>query len=77
MLIHVSRRIEKTGSRYRGVYWRPTKGQWGVRIRIEQRLVYLGSYPCEGTAAMVWNDAVMASHSSSVHLNDAEEYDVT
>lgn len=62
-------RHAKSSSRFKGVYLIKTTGKWGAKISRNYVQIYLGCYPTEERAAMVYNEVAKSFHGEFAFLN--------
>lgn len=60
-------------SQYKGVYWDADRGRWVAQIKHNQRVFYLGSYPCEEDAALARDAKARELFGEFARLNFPEE----
>jgi hypothetical protein len=52
----------RKSSQYRGVTWNRKTHKWQAQIRVEGRLLYIGSYVDERQAALLYDDVASRLH---------------
>ena len=58
-------------TKYKGIYF--NAGKWEARIRVDNKLLYLGRFSSEEDAAIAYNKAAPIHHKSFAKLNDNVE----
>ena len=70
-----------SSSKWRGVYWHKVSCKWYSRIRVDDKLRFLGSFTCEKEAALAYNYAAIEHGFSPEALNQVfandDEVEVT
>lgn len=68
------RRLSKyTSSKYKGVCWRDDSKNWRVRISLNGKMYYLGSFINEEDAARIYDEAAKKYFGEFARLNFPEE----
>lgn len=60
----------------KGVSWNRRKRKWHVKISVNNRQIYLGSFDNAVVAAMKYNEAALKYHGEYAYLNDLENIDL-
>jgi hypothetical protein len=63
------KRKSKTRSKYKGLEWDKTQRKWKVRIQVNKRKIYLGSFKSEIDAARAYDRAAKKYHREFANLN--------
>ena len=58
-LFHQRKALPKSKSKYKGVQWRKSRSKWIAVIRVNGKLLYLGSFENEEEAALTYNRAAV------------------
>lgn len=56
-------------SRFKGVSWDRTDGNWRVRIKYGNRTLYVGNFADEAEAAIAYNEAALRCHGEFAWIN--------
>lgn len=64
-----TRKRQACTSKYKGVYWNKSYGEWQARIKRR----HLGFFKDEGDAALAYNQAAAAEFGEFAHLNEVTE----
>lgn len=67
--IRKSKMSKANSSGYRGVSWYKVRGLWEVRIRVNEKNLYLGRYECIEDAALAYNEAALLYYGDFAVLN--------
>jgi len=63
------KRLRKTTSQYKGVYWNKGDSMWMARIQAKGNCIYLGNFRSEQEAALAYNTAATKYHGEYANLN--------
>lgn len=63
---------KNSSSQYLGVSLYKSFGKWGAQIRVNNKPIYLGSFPSEDQAAKAYNEAAKLYHGEFANLNVIE-----
>lgn len=60
---------KNSSSKYLGVYFHKSDKKWMVRIKVDKKCIYVGSYKDEHIAAAEYNKAAIIHHGQFANLN--------
>lgn len=67
-----SKRYSHNKSGYKGVYAEPKRGRWSAQIRVDKKLIYLGSFENVLDAARAYNEAALLHFGEFARINDLD-----
>lgn len=65
--------LPKNSTGFKGVMWHKRNLRWVSRIKVNGKLIHLGSFTCKIQAAKIYNEAALKYHGEFAHLNQIPE----
>lgn len=65
-----TKKYRNSTSIYKGVSWHQSSGRWQVQIKVDGRQNYLGIFPTQDAAALVYNEAAIRLFGRFANLNN-------
>lgn len=63
---------KRNTSGYKGVFWQASINKWRARIRVDRKLISLGSYVTREEAAVAYNSGAIKYYGRFAKLNDID-----